>query len=89
MAKIELPIDKAMNINQHVIKDINIDQQKVGDCSEPGRTKGGNVGVILPSSAGPWRLRYGSLGIPSLVSRIVFSPCNLVSCMLCVIVPVI
>ena len=35
--------------------------------------KGGNVGVILPSSAGPWRLRYGSLGTPSLVSRIVFS----------------
>ena len=51
--------------------------------------KGGNVRVILPSSADPWRLRYGSLGTPSLVSRIVFSPCNLVSSMLRVIVPVI
>ena len=37
-------------------------QQKVGECSEPGRKKEGNVGVILPSSAGPWRLRYGSFG---------------------------
>ena len=36
-------------------------------------TKGGNAGVILPSSASPWCLRYGSLEIPSLVSRI-FSP---------------
>ena len=56
-------------------------QQKVGACSEPGRAKGGNVGVILPSSAGSWRLRYGSLGTPPLVSRIVFSPWNLVSSM--------
>ena len=38
--------------------------------------------VILPSSASPWRLQYGSLGTPSLVSRTVFSPWNLVSCML-------
>ena len=36
--------------------------------------KWGNVGVILPSSAGSWRLRYGTLGTPPLVSRIVFSP---------------
>ena len=34
--------------------------------------KGGNVGVILPSSAGPWLLWYGSLGTPPLVSRILF-----------------
>ena len=67
---------------------IRCDRKRL-DCSEPGRTKGGNVGVILPSSAGPWRLRYVSLGTPPLVSRIVFPPCNLVSSMLCVIVPVI
>ncbi len=47
-------------------------QQKIGECSEPGCKKGSNFRVILPSSAGPWRLRYGSLGTPSLVSRIVF-----------------
>ena len=63
--------------------------KKMGECSEPGRKKGGNVGVILPSSADPWRLRYGSLGTPSLVSIIVFSPWNIVSSMLWVIVPVI
>ena len=40
-----------------------------GECSEPGRAKGGNVGVILPSSACPWRLRYGSFGTPPPVSR--------------------
>ena len=34
--------------------------------------KGGNVGVIFPSSAGPWRLRYGSFGTPSRVSRKIF-----------------
>ena len=28
-----------------------------------------NVGVILPSSSCLWRLRYGSFGIPSQVSR--------------------
>ena len=56
-------------------------QQKVGACSNPGRAKGGNVGVILPSSAGSWRLRYGSLGTPPLVSRILFPPWNLVSSM--------
>ena len=37
-------------------------QQKVGERSEPGRKKGGNVRVILSSPAGPWRLRYGSFG---------------------------
>ena len=26
-------------------------RQKVGECSKPGRTKGGNVGAILPSSS--------------------------------------
>ena len=43
--------------------------KKVGECSEPGRTKGGNIGVILPSSSCPWRLWYGSSGTPSQVSR--------------------
>ena len=51
-------------------------RQIVGECSEPDRTKGGNVGVILPSSPScPWRLRYGSFGILSQVSkqRIIFA----------------
>ena len=36
--------------------------------------KGGNIGVILPSSAGPWRLRYGYFWTPSPVSRHCFFP---------------
>ena len=31
--------------------------------------KGGNIGVIPPSSAGPCRLRYRSFGTPSQVSK--------------------
>ena len=34
-----------------------------------GHKKGGNIGVILPSSACQWRLRYGSFGTPLRVSR--------------------
>ena len=64
-------------------------QQKVGECREPGRKKGENFGVFLPSSSGSWRQRYGSLGTPSLVSRSFFPPWNIVSSMLWVIVPVI
>ena len=48
--------------------------KRVGECSLPGRKKQGNFGVSLPCSAGPWRLRYGSLGTQSLVSRVVFPP---------------
>ena len=47
-------------------------RQKVGEWSEPGRTKGGSVGVILPSSSCAWRLRFGSFGTPSRVSRLCF-----------------
>ena len=36
--------------------------------SEPGRTKGGSVEVILPSSSSAWRLRRGSFGNPPRVS---------------------
>ena len=39
------------------------------EYSEPGRKKGGNIRVILPSSACSWCLRYGSIGTPSKVSR--------------------
>ena len=67
-------------IRQKALGSHNI-QQKVGKCSEPGRKKGGNAGVILPSSVGPWRLRYGFLGTPSLVSRFSY-PWKLVSSML-------
>ena len=49
---------------------------------------GGNVGVILPSSSCPWRLRYGSFWTPSRVSRQSF-PWNLVSSVLWVIILVI
>ena len=36
--------------------------------------KGATVGVILPSSARSWRLRYGSFGTPPPVSRQSFFP---------------
>ena len=44
-------------------------------CSEPGRTKEGNVGVILPSSSCAWCLRSGSFETPSRVNRFLsFNP---------------
>ena len=49
-------------------------RQKVGKCSEPGRKKEGNVGVNLPSTFYPWRLRYGSFRTPPRVSRKSFFP---------------
>ena len=64
-------------------------RQKLGECSEPGSKKGDNAGVILLSSSYPWRLRYGSFGTPSRVSKKRFHPSSsLVSSMLWVIVPV-
>ena len=40
------------------------------DKSKPGRSKEGNVGVILPSSSCAWRRWSGSFGTPPRVSRI-------------------
>ena len=56
--------------------------KRVGECSEPGRTKGGNVRVILPSSSCAWRLRSGSFETPSRVCRffIVLQPKLAVCC---------
>ena len=68
-------------------KRITFDKMRVNAASLVVR-KGGNVEVILPSSACSWRLRYGSFGTPPWVSRnIYFSPWSLVSSMLWVIVP--
>ena len=47
-------------------------RQMVVECSELGHTKGGYVGVILPSSSCAWRLRSGSFGTLSRVSRLCF-----------------
>ena len=61
----------------------------MGACSEPGRTKRDKIGVIIPPSSCAWRLRTGSFRTPPLINKIACSPFSLVSCMLCVIVPVI
>ena len=47
----------------------------VGACSEPGLTKGGNVGVILLSSSCALRRWSWSLENPSSVSRWLLFPC--------------
>ena len=50
---------------------------KLGECGELCRKKGDNFGVILLSSACPWRLQYGSFGTPSRVSRLCHRPRHL------------
>ena len=68
-------------------------QQKVGVCSESGRMQGGNVGVILPSSACAWWRRSGFFGTPPRVSRKLYVPLrkldHLVSGVKCVIGPAV
>ena len=61
----------------------------MGACSETGRMKGGNVGLILPSSSCAWRLLTWFLGTLPLVSKIACLPNSLVSSMLRVIILVI
>ena len=49
----------------------------MAECSELGRTKGTDVGVILPSTSCQWHLRFRSFGTPSRVSRFfVLEPLN-------------
>ena len=62
------------NFSHHDLKMLgshNI-QQKVDKYSKPDYTKGGNVGVILPSSSCTWHLRSRSFRTPSQVSRLCF-----------------
>ena len=58
----------------------------MGVSSKPGRTKGGNVGVILTSTSCARRRWSGSFGTPSSVSRKFLVPLYLlVNCLRCVI----
>ena len=58
-------------------------RQNVGVCNVPGRTKGGNVGVILPSSSGAWQRWSRSLGIRHSLNRITVRCVSLVLSLSC------